>query len=153
MGVVYAESGGKKRREVGGVAGREKDVRKATRSRDSVEGGSLQDRGIFPWRRPKKRGIPHSADSVRNDGLVLFPQPVEPDTASPLPLIRHRLAAHDRMGLFHHDGHEHVGPVRGRATKRRPALDRKIPRATGSFQRGNTKIQSWNLLAIPGERS
>jgi len=26
-------------------------------------------RGISLWRKPKKRGIPHSADSVRNDRI------------------------------------------------------------------------------------
>src|SRR5208283_1361098 len=35
-------------------------------------------RGISLWRKPKKRGIPHSADSVRNDRIVLFPQAVKP---------------------------------------------------------------------------
>ncbi len=33
-------------------------------------------RGISPRRKPKKREIPHFADSVRNDGIILFPQAV-----------------------------------------------------------------------------
>ncbi len=33
-----------------------------------------------PWRQPNERGIPHSEDSVRNDGVELYRQAVKPKT-------------------------------------------------------------------------
>src|SRR5271166_1597774 len=42
--------------------------------RKGLDSSFRAKRGISRWRKPKRRGVPHSADSVRNDGLVLFPQ-------------------------------------------------------------------------------
>src|SRR5208283_2015421 len=45
-------------------------------------------RWISPRRKPKKREIPHSADSVRNDEMARFPQFVKPRSTSKVALLR-----------------------------------------------------------------